>query len=42
MTFGQPQVNSGLSLNLSQSGAPMTNGYVGSTMGSTAAPAYSG
>tara|TARA_R100000152_G_C6781503_1_gene216120 strand:- start:1727 stop:2404 length:678 start_codon:yes stop_codon:yes gene_type:complete len=27
MTFGQPQASSGLSLNLSQSGAPLTNGY---------------
>ena len=27
MTFGQPPVNNGLSLNLSQSGAPLTNGY---------------
>ena len=38
MTFGQPPVSSGLSLNLSQSGAPMTNGYAASA----AAPAYSG
>ena len=28
MTFGQPQANNGLSLNLSQTGAPLTNGYV--------------
>ena len=27
MTFGQPPVSNGLSLNLSQSGAPLTNGY---------------
>ena len=27
MTFGQPPQNTGLSLNLSQSGAPLTNGY---------------
>ena len=27
MTYGQPQVSSGLSLNLSQSGAPLTNGF---------------
>ena len=27
MAYGQPQTNNGLSLNLSQSGAPLTNGY---------------
>ena len=27
MTYGQPQASSGLSLNLSQSGAPLTNGF---------------
>ena len=29
MTFGQPQTSNGLSLNLSQTGAPLTNGYPG-------------
>jgi len=32
MTFGQPQGSSGLSLNLSQSGAPLTNGYATNNM----------
>jgi hypothetical protein len=36
MTFGQPQATNGLSLNLSQSGAPLTNGYA------PAAAGYSG
>ena len=38
MTFGQPPVNNGLSLNLSQSGAPLTNGFAAPA----AATGYSG
>jgi len=42
MTFGQPATNNGLSLNLSQSGAPLTNGYAagGGMMGGISHQAY--
>ena len=39
MSFGQPQASNGLSLNLSQSGAPLTNGYAAPP---AAASGYSG
>jgi hypothetical protein len=41
MTFGQPQTNNGLSLNLSQSGAPLTNGYAGYGSSQVAHTGYS-
>jgi len=33
MTFGQQPINNGLSLNLSQSGAPLTNGFASTGLG---------
>lgn len=41
MTFGQQPINNGLSLNLSQTGAPLTNGFASTGLGGAGYTGYS-